>query len=288
MEIEIDLYRDWVAHLKNELVAFGYDTTRMQSPEAVVRTYLNLTKRLVRPSPRTVLKAHSFTCPPDLAAGLTEVERKISSGEDLSPHLSRQLRKPSFNDPLLNDWGIHHVHLGTTLDSDGFVVRTGSILFARFNNTNAYLIDVLPHGSWSLQRLVKELHDNWPASIKNFRLNGKFGLATPVSDKDVATLRKRNLNTMVDLGGGVVYAPIGGGYSDSGLSTEVVRNSDWYAWRLRQMQQAIVQDIETIAKEAALKGVTFPARPRFELQIDNGDLYAVEVNCMVVVPLGEL
>lgn len=33
--MEIDLYRDWVTHLKNELVAFGYDTTQMQSPEAV-------------------------------------------------------------------------------------------------------------------------------------------------------------------------------------------------------------------------------------------------------------
>ncbi len=286
--MEIDLYRDWVAHLKNELAAFGYDTTQMQSPEAVVHTFLNLTKRLVRPSPRTVLKTRNFSCPPELATGLSEVERKISSGEDLSPHLSRLLRNPSFNDPLLNDWGIHHFHLGTTLDSDGFVSRRAPVLFARFDNTNAYLIDVLPHGSWSLQRLVKELHDNWPASINHFRLNGVLGLAISVSDKDVATLRKGNVNTMVDLGGGIVYAPIGGGYSTSGLSMEVVIQSDRYARRLHQMQQAIVQGIEAIAKDATAKGVAFPECPRFELQIDNGDLYAVEVNCMVAVPLGEL
>lgn len=86
--MEIDLYRDWVVYLKNELAAFGYDTTRMQSPEAVVHTFLNLTKRLVSPIPRTVLKAQNFACPSDLAAGLTEIERKISSGEDLSPYLS--------------------------------------------------------------------------------------------------------------------------------------------------------------------------------------------------------
>lgn len=286
--MEIDLYRDWVAHLKNELAAFGYDITQMQSPEAVVHTFLNLTKRLVRPIPRTVLRAQSFSCPSDLATGLAEVERKISSGEDLSPHLSRLLRNPSFNDPLLNDWGIHHVHLGTTIDSDGFVVRTGPVLFARFDNTNAYLIDVLAHGSWSLQRLVKELHDNWPASIKHFCLNGVLGLATPVSDKDVATLRKGNVNTMVDLGGGVVYAPIGGGYSTSGLSTEVVIQSDRCARLLRQMQQAIIENIDAIAKDAKEKGAAFPDCPRFELQIDNGDLYAIEVNCMVAVPLGEL
>lgn len=286
--MEIDLYRDWVAHLKNELAAFGYDTTQMHSPEAVVHTFLNLTKRLVRPMPRTVLKAQNFSCPSDLATGLIEVERKIVSGEDLSPYLSRRLRNPLFNDPLLNDWEIHHVHLGTTVDSDGFVVRTGPVLFARFDNANAYLIDVLSHGSWSLQRLVKELHDNWPDSIRNCRLNGVLGLAMSVSDEDVATLRKGNVSTMVDLGGGVVYAFIGGGYSASGLSSEVVVESNRCARRLRQMQHAIVQDIKVIAKEATAKGVAFPECPRFELQIDNGDLYAVEVKCMVAIPLGEL
>lgn len=286
--MEIDFYSDWIAHLKTELTAFGYDTTQMQTHEAVAHTFLNLTKRLVRPIPRSVLRAQNFSCPPDLVVGLTEVERKISAGEDLSPHLSKLLRNPTFNDPLLNDWGIHHVHLGTTLDSDGFVNRTGPVLFARFDGTNAYLIDVLPHGSWSLQRLVKELHDNWPASINRYRLNGVIGLATTVSDKDVAVLRKGNVNAMVDLGGGIVYAPIGGGYSTSGISTDVVIQSDWCAMRISQMQQAIVQNIGAIEREATAKGIVFPEHPRFELVIDSGELYAVEVNCMVTVPLGEM
>lgn len=286
--MEIDFYSDWIAHLKTELTAFGYDITQMQTHEAVAHTFLNLTKRLVRPIPRSVLRAQNFSCPPDLVVGLKEVERKISAGEDLSPHLSKLLRNPTFNDPLLNDWGIHHVHLGTTLDSDGFVNRTGPVLFARFDGTNAYLIDVLPHGSWSLQRLVKELHDNWPASISRYRLNGVIGLATTVSDKDVAEFRKGNVNAMVDLGGGIVYAPIGGGYSTSGISTDVVIQSDWCARRIHQMQQAIVQNIGAIEREATAKGIDFPEHPRFELLIDSSELYAVEVNCMVTVPLGEM
>lgn len=286
--MEIDFYSDWIAHLKTELTAFGYDTMQMQTPEAVAHTFLNLTKRLVRPIPRSVLRAQNFSCPPDLVTGLTEVERKISAGEDLSPHLSKLLRNPTFNDPLLNDWGIHHVHLGTTLDSDGFVNRTGPVLFARFDGTNAYLIDVLPHSSWSLQRLVKELHDNWPASINRYRLNRVIGLSTTVSDKDVAVLRKGNVNTMVDLGGGIVYAPIGGGYSTSGLSTDVVMQSDWCARRIHQMQQAVVQNIKAIEREATAKGIDFPEHPRFELVIDSSELYAVEVTCLVTVPLGEM
>ena len=86
-------------------------------------------------------------------------------------------------------------------------------------------------------------------------------MSTTVSNKDVATLRKGNVNTMVDLGGGVVYAPIGGGYSTSGLSTEVVVQSNRCARRLLQMQQAMVQDIEAIAKEATAKGGRFPGAP---------------------------
>lgn len=285
--MEIDLYRDWAAHLKNKLTAFGYDTTLMQSPEVVVHTFLNLNKRLVRPIPRVVLRAQSFSCPSDLATGLAEVERKIRYGEDLSPHLSRLMRNPSFDDPLLNDWGIHHAHLGTTIDSDGFVVRTGPVLFARFDNTIAYLIDVLAHGSWSLQRLVKELHDNWPTSIKHFRLNGVLGLSTPVSDQDVATLRKGNVTTLVDLGGGVVYAPIGGGYMASGLSTEVVIQADRCANRLHQMQQDVIENIDAVAKDAKENGFAFPDCPRFELRIDDGNLYAIEANCMFPMLLGK-
>lgn len=92
--MEIDFYSDWIAHLKTELTAFGYDITQMQTHEAVAHTFLNLTKRLVRPIPRSVLRAQNFSCPPDLVVGLTEVERKISAGEDLSPHLSKLLRNP--------------------------------------------------------------------------------------------------------------------------------------------------------------------------------------------------
>lgn len=286
--MEIDLYRDWVAYLRSELDAFGYNTTQMTTPESVVHTFLNLTKRLVRPTPRKVLKAKAFSCPSNLEAGLSEVERKILAGGDISTHLSRLLRNPTFNDPLLNHWDIHHVHLGTTVESDGFVTRTGPVLFARFDDENAYFIDVLPHGSWSLQRLVEELHDNWPESIRQFRLNGVISLARSVSDDDVKTLRKRNVNTMVDLGGGNVYTPIGGGYSTSGLSTNVVIQSDLCLSRLREMQKAVIDNISTIAAKAEEKGLSFPESPQFGLQIEGGKLFAVEVNSMIAVPLGEL
>jgi hypothetical protein len=287
--MDIDLYRDWIAHLRSELSAYGYETAQLRSAEAVAHTFLNLTKRLVKSIPRAVLKTKTFSCPNELLPGLALVEQKVAAGEDLSPHLSKLLRDPSFNDPLLNDWGIHHVHLGATLDSDGFASRTGHILFARFDNSNAYFIDVLPHGSWSLQRLIKDLHDNWPDSIKRFSLNGAIHSGTPISDKDKETLRKKNVNTMANTGGDMVYAPIGGGFMTSGISMQVVIQSVRYAARLRQMQKTIIDNINSIAAEAKEKGLNFPDNPRFELQIDEDDnFYAAEVNCMLAVPFGKL
>lgn len=286
--MRIDLYGDWITLLKGELVSFGYDAYRFQTPESIVHAHLNLIRRLVRPMPRSILKAKNFSCPQEHLRGLAEVERKVTAGENLKPHLSKLLHEPSFNDPLLNDWSIHHLHLGTALGKDGFVDRTGPVLFARFDESAGYFIDVLSHGSWTMQRLVKSLHDNWPDSIQKFRLSGATGLATPISDNDVKVLRKKNANTMIDLGDGIVYLPIGGGYASSGLSSAVVMQADWYRRRLEQIQQEIINQIDLISEDAKQKGLVFSDSPQFVLEAEGDDLYAVEVNCMIAVKISPL
>lgn len=285
--IEIDLYRDWVAHLRNELSGFGYSLDSYEDEE-VVHTFLNLLKRLVSPVPRRVLKSREFQCPEDLRQGLSDVERIITQGQALTPYLSRLIRRPDYDDPLLNHWGIHHIHLGTVMESDGFIKRTGPVLFCRFDEANAYLISVLPHGSWAKQEMVGVLHRNWSDSIKQFRLNGVNGLARPVSDQDVQTLRKRSVNSMVEIEEGVVYVPMGGGFATSGISVDVVRHADYCRGRLSSMQQSVIDNIAEIAKDAKNKGVAFPEKPQFGLEVKDDELYAVEINSMLAVRLGRL
>lgn len=221
-------------------------------------------------------------------AGLAEVERKIVAGSSLYPHLSRSIRSPTFNDSLLNDWGIHHIHLGAEIGADGFAARSGPILFARFDHSSAYLIAVLPHGSWALQALVQVLHDNWPDSIAHHRLKGVLACGREFSDQDKARLRKANVNSMVQLGRGVVYAPIGGGFSTSGISTEVAIRSDYCARRLGMMQQALIDNIELIAASARREGVDLPWELQFKLKVESDVLSAIEVNSMVEVELGKI
>jgi hypothetical protein len=97
-----------------------------------------------------------------LQPGIDLVGSKIELGIDLRPHISRKIVDLHFDDDLLNEWDIHHLHLGTTLDANGFVKRTGPVLFVRFDRQNAYFINVLGHGSWTNQDMIRIIHRKWP------------------------------------------------------------------------------------------------------------------------------
>ncbi len=45
------------------------------------------------------------------------VKKKLANGEDVRPHLSNRYTDPNYSDSLLNDWKIHHQHLGTTMEA---------------------------------------------------------------------------------------------------------------------------------------------------------------------------
>lgn len=284
--VTVNLYQDWIEILRSELTSFGYDVSRLPSDKDVSHTFLNLQKRLVRPKPRLVLRAAEFFCPTELQSGLHMVEQKISSGADLLPHLSTRIRNHDYNDPMLNDWGIHHLHLGTTMRGDGFMARTGLLLFARFDESAAYLLGVLEHGVWSRQEFVHVLHRNWPNSIAMYKLNGIVSLDRTVTDQDVSDLRGANINTMVQVEPGVVYAPLGGGYSSSGLSTEVVMRSDRVCRLIERMQESLINQMERVRAEASQSNVVLPENPSFKLALDAGQAYAVETSTHFVVGLG--
>ncbi len=289
-KITVDLYADWIEDLRSELLGFGYAPSALASDEKVPQIFFNLQKRLIPVLPRQVLKAAEFTCPPELQTGLSMIEQKISRGADLLPHLSTKLRKPNYSDPLLNHWGIHHLHLGSAMQASGFVDRTGPLLFARFDHQNAYLLSVLPHGAWSRQDFVRVLHKNWPESIRPYRLNGVVSLAVQYSDEDVAKLRSVQVNTMVEVEPGVVYAPMGGGVtaSTSGVAVEVVMQIDRYRKLLRDRQKLLEAQFEVVQAAATQQGITLPENPTFKLAFTDDHVCVIEQSTKLVVSLGGL
>jgi hypothetical protein len=295
LTIKMDFVGDWARNIEMELTSLGFAVPGGLSPEELCHRYLNLRRRLVPQVPRRVFTAQEFTCPPCLVADFEAVRRKVEVGEDLRPHLSRGFMDLDSHDMLLNDWGIHHLHLGTKIEADGFVERTGPVLFVRFSAKDAYLLSVLEHGSWARQDFVRVLHRNWPDTISMWRLRGVAGLAPEITDEDVATLRsikipgekkkRAAVSTFVEVEPGVVYAPIGGGYSTAQTSIVVVRGCDRLLQTLQQYEDAVRSKVQNLVDQAKSQGIPVGDELSFRLRKAGSDVVAIEENTKVVLPL---
>ena len=178
MNFENDIRRHVLTHLPHEVA--DTPTLAAKGIGDLLSIYFNWLHRLVPARPRQIHRSRSLLANP-LAAdpvhrqGLDQLIEKIENGTDIAPHLSRGilcgfkpkdptkpkalLKRPDL-DLLLNDWGIHHLHISTKLDKDGFVERRPShpprpLLFGIFRPDAAYLIDLMQHGDWTHTHLLE-------------------------------------------------------------------------------------------------------------------------------------
>lgn len=210
--------------------------------------------------------------------GLQLIEGKLRSGQDVFPHLSTRIKSLDYDDYMLNDWDIYHLHLGTSSRSDGFIERTNELLLAWIDPNNAYLIGIYPPGCWTLQELLKIIHNNWPDSIGPYRMNGVIGMAYTFTDSQIGQLRRANLNTMYEVAPGVVYGQLGGGYTASGDSTEVVRRCIYYNRLVKSFEKSIEENEGTIIEEMRKSGMDIPEELHFRLEDCDGLAVAVETS----------
>jgi hypothetical protein len=144
--------------------------------------YGNWLGRRVPPRLRTAHRSRQLDSSIAAKAHQAELDAliaKIESGDDIKPHLSTAIEtayvpsaelaaKPSKReralDRMLADWGIHHLHLPSTLRPDGFTEPSDNLLFAVFRPEDAYLIGIYQHGDWALNELINVIVDNWPGA----------------------------------------------------------------------------------------------------------------------------
>ena len=208
---------------RSELQRLGYRVNFETDWELLV-AYLGVNRRLVAPQPRTVVKAGDFCCPPEQVTGLRQIEKKLRDGENIVPHLSTKIRNATYNDGLLNDWGIHHLHLGTRTRPDGFVKRTRQLLYCRFTDSRACLIAVLAHGEWTTIGLLEAMHANWPDRMERFRAEGVSG--DRLTDLQIRELRRKHVNYVLQMRDGTCYWPLGGGTTSAGSNVHDVVMAD--------------------------------------------------------------
>jgi hypothetical protein len=222
---KIDLFADWIEIISEELSNQMFDISGLNQDELSI-LYFSNRKKIIQPKKRTVHKSDTFSCPSEHLEGLEILEKKIIDGELLRPNQSRMLKNLKDKDGLLFDWGIFHLHLGKDVESDGFIKRTGPLLYVLFDDNNAYFIDVLEHGQWTNQNLLKVIYKNWPQTIESYRIKGEgiIGLEKNCSDEEINQLRRANVNVLIEIEPKVIFIGPGGGVAASGHSMEAIQN----------------------------------------------------------------
>jgi hypothetical protein len=265
---------DWMAWAAQSLTAQGYKVKAGDFMETCVRFH-NLRRLQISRHPRKVIDSRELSCPSGLEAGLALLRQTVEAGGDLRPHLSRRLTDLDFDDSLLNDWHIYHLHLGTTLEPDGFMKRTGPVLLARFEDDAAYFLAMETHGAWTSQRLLEILDSNWPSVTEPFSLPDVIRAEYEPTDKDVALLRKNHI-TAISTVGGTPLGPMGGGVTTAGGSAQVSLACTKLTKLLRSWERVVAAHVASEpGPDKAL-----------HLEIRGTDAYAVEVSTGTAHKLG--
>lgn len=212
---------------------------------------------------------------------------RIQNGEDIKPYLSKKISDLDYNDPLLNDWGIHHLHLGLSIDESDFIERTGPVLFVRFDIKKAYFINIMPHGSWAKHELIKIIHNNWPETIEKFRIKAIYS-EKKYTDSEISILRKAGVYTLIEVDQGILYAPIGGGLNTATISTEVVTSCDYYAKKVREFESFVVSNIDSILLKANIENIKSSTKLDISLMIVGKKVFALENNFKFAFEIGTL
>ena len=94
---------------------------------------------------------------------------------------------------------------------------------------------------------------------------------------------------MLQMDDRTVYLPPGGGYSTSGLSTQVLTTSNWYCNRVVDLANYVDTNLEKILGAIRETGLTPGSPPEFKLAIegDNACVDEQASGCRVVLgPIG--
>src|SRR5690606_32751061 len=137
--------RDYIDALKQHLKGNGFVASGNEQDEDFFIAHFNWLHRRITPKPRTVHVPTGFYVPAQFTREVDAISKDIKAGTDITPRLSRLITEWAYTDSMLSDWGVYHLHLGNSLYPDGFMARTGPLLFARFDDTDAYLLGVFDH-----------------------------------------------------------------------------------------------------------------------------------------------
>lgn len=211
-------------NLKNNISHYGISQ--------LSQFFCSVMHRLIKNKPRDILVYPKFDYK-GREIGINKLKEKVIKGEALTPNLSKlifDVPQSKKNDPLLNEWGIHHFHIPEKDGNQTFVNRTDNLLFAIVTDANFILLDVLPHSNetntyvpWADTKIIEKVEIYYPYMIKPYFI--KSGVP-PLTSEQRNILRSKNGNTNIITGGGNEYSSPGLGSMASGLPMDSLIQSD--------------------------------------------------------------
>ena len=285
MALDINFTRDVAERCVQRLTEAGYAPQPTDDGDAI-HTYCGVRHRRVRPRPRRVHKA-AYTVPPDRVDGERQLLEKVAAGGDLWPHQSRQMGKLTFEDGMLNDYGIQHFHLGTTPDPKhpNLIAGTKELLFAVVKEDDFHVIGIYDHSAWSKQALLDVINKTWPKLSEPYTIKSGpgmrvIGLRHNYTEAEAAELRKAGVNTLVQRADGGIQIGMGGGINAAGGSVTARREADKFLVAIEKVQEQVVT---ALAPRVANGDI--PADAPVHLVWDGDAIYAVPEPPVVKVNL---
>ena len=272
-----------------------FEKLRTLDVSDLVIVYMNWRNRRVLQRPRRIHLSRQLKDNPSFQIHEAVVRKLMGmaqSGGDFGPYLSKAVRKYPYvlgttsatkdKDHLLNDWGIHHLHLGAKTDADEseYVKRTKELLFVIFAELDAYFIDIGEH-RFADRSLAETVVSNWPAAELIVELKGIL----PPSVKDqwkpeeVVSIRKGGIASYIPIGD-KVYLSLRGGLTTAGTSQLVSRRAMDIFRVLRALEKAVK---EARGTPLTFNGVHLPRRPRLEFRWTPGSALVLEVTSGLVI-----
>jgi hypothetical protein len=270
-------------------------------PSQLLVLYINWSNRFIRPVRRQVMTSRAFDQNPivnERSVAVAQIINDIEQGRDLTKYLSRRLKtgfelprnpgKKNLNrlehlDLLLNEWGIHHLHVSTIVESDGFVQRDDPLLFAIFTSQRAFLIDVMGHKDFANDRLIRMVLDTWPDEGLVSELKGVMGGKSTYTKEDRAMLRSAGISTFVQIDQRV-FSP-GTGISTAGTSMKATSLCGRIMRTLKRFEDQVKADPNRIVALIRQHGCRPSDTPDFEFAIFQSGFGVIETTSGAAIGL---
>ncbi|EPF7979288.1 hypothetical protein [Vibrio harveyi] len=241
MDVKNNVLSDYIDYCYEQLNR-EFINCNIQKSDAIY-LYQRFKCRIIPQRVRTIKEAHGFQVSECFQEAYEQIKSDIVAGNDLRKYQSRNLKKLDYDDDMLSHWGIQHFHLSYDVESDGFVSRTGDLLFIHFTSSTARILGIFNHRSWCNIDLIEILHRNWAEHMSEYKVERSMKALTETNYK---TLRKKNTNANIVVEDGTEYIAPGMGVTSNGAPIHATFNSDKLIFMFNGYFDAIVDNLEQV------------------------------------------